>query len=68
MSEIRWMMFMVEIYSFVLFFYSVNSESLVVIGEDVIMKQLVIVREIFSDLEMVYWKFKLELENVKEEY
>lgn len=40
MSEIMScrIVFMVESYSFVLFFYNMNSEFLVVMGEDVIMK------------------------------
>lgn len=58
----------VETYSSMSSSYSANSESLAVIGEDVTMKQLATARETFSDLETAYRKFKLELENVKEEH
>ena len=37
-------------------------------GDDVTMKQIATARETFSDLETAYCKFKLELENVKEEH
>ena len=61
-------MSMVESYSSVSSSYNTNSESLAVLGEDVTMKQLATARETFSDLETAYRKFKLELENVKEEH
>lgn len=67
-SETRRTMSTVETYSSVSSSYSANSESLAVIGEDVTMKQLATARETFSDLETAYRKFKLELENVKEEH
>ena len=67
-SETRRTMSMVESYSTVSSSYSTNSESLAVLGEDVTMKQLATARETFSDLETAYRKFKLELENVKEEH
>ena len=59
---------MIETYSSVSSSYNTNSESLAVLGEDVTMKQLATARETFSDLETAYRKFKLELENVKEEH
>ena len=67
-SETRRTMSSVETYSSVSSSYSTNSESLAVTGEDVTMKQLATARETFSDLETAYRKFKLELENVKEEH
>lgn len=61
-------MSVVESYSSVSSSYNTNSEPLAVSGEDVTMKQLATARETFSDLETAYRKFKLELENVKEEH
>ena len=61
-------MSVVETYSSVSSSYSTNSEPLAALGEDVTMKQLATARETFSDLETAYRKFKLELENVKEEH
>ena len=67
-STSRRTMSTVETYSAVSSTYSTNSEALAVLGEDVTMKQLATARETFSDLETAYRKFKLELENVKEEH
>lgn len=57
-----------ETYSSTSSSYSTNSEPLLALNEDVTMKQIATARETFSDLETAYKKFKLELENVKEEH
>lgn len=57
-----------ESYSSVSTSYSTSSEPLALMAEDVTMKQIATARETFSDLETAYRKFKLELENVKEEH
>lgn len=59
---------LVETYSSTSSSYSTNSEPLLALNEDVTMKQIATARETFSDLETAYKKFKLELENVKEEH
>lgn len=59
---------LVETYSSTSSSYSTNSEPLSALNEDVTMKQIATARETFTDLETAYKKFKLELENVKEEH
>ena len=57
-----------ESYSSVSTSYSTSSEPFALMVEDVTIKQIATARETFSDLETAYRKFKLELENVKEEH
>ena len=67
-STSRRTMSLVETYSSVSTSYNTSSEPVMALSEDVTMKQIATARETFSDLETAYRKFKLELENIKEEH